>query len=72
MCSFLNLVRFWEKAVHVIQAGVVIGFSGLVDRMIEKTEEELQENLTIIATGGFSDIFALQSSQGQNNWPNRI
>ena len=52
-----------KNTVHAIQAGVVLGFSGLVDRIIGKTEEELQEKLTIIATGGLSDIFASQSSQ---------
>ena len=52
-----------KNTVHAIQAGVVIGFTGLVDRIIEKTEEELQQKLTIIATGGLSKVFADKSSK---------
>ncbi|HKJ41193.1 MAG TPA: type III pantothenate kinase [Sunxiuqinia sp.] len=52
-----------KNTVHAIQAGVVIGYSGLVDRIIEKTEEELQQKLTIIATGGLSNVFASHSSK---------
>lgn len=52
-----------KNTVHAIQAGVVFGFNGLVDRIIEKTEEELQKKLTIIATGGLSSVFARQSSK---------
>lgn len=52
-----------KNTVHAIQAGVVFGFNGLVDRIIEKTEEELQQKLTIIATGGLSSVFAKQSSK---------
>ncbi|MGQ7867751.1 type III pantothenate kinase [Sunxiuqinia sp. sy24] len=47
-----------RNTVHAIQSGVVIGYSGLVDRMIEQTELELQEKLHVVATGGLSGIFA--------------
>lgn len=46
------------NTVHAIQAGIVIGYTGLVDRIISKTEEQLQQPLKVLATGGLSGIFA--------------
>ncbi|MBT3383716.1 MAG: type III pantothenate kinase [Prolixibacteraceae bacterium] len=47
-----------ENTVHAIQAGVVFGFSGLVDSIIEKTRNELNEQITVVATGGLSSVIA--------------
>jgi type III pantothenate kinase len=45
-----------ENTVHAIQAGIVYGFTGLVDSMIERTQDELGEKLTVVATGGLSSV----------------
>ena len=45
-----------KKTVHAIQSGIVLGFSGLVDSMVSRTEAELGEKLTVIATGGLSSV----------------
>jgi type III pantothenate kinase len=47
-----------ENTVHAIQSGVIFGFSGLVDSIIERTQNELDEKLTVVATGGLSSIIA--------------
>ena len=47
-----------ENTIHAIQSGVVFGFSGLVDSIIERTQEEMKEKLTVIATGGLSAVIA--------------
>ncbi len=47
-----------ENTVHAIQAGVVYGFTGLVDSIVERTEDEMKERLTVIATGGLSSVVA--------------
>lgn len=52
-----------KNTVHAIQAGVVIGYSGLVDRIIEKTKEELKLELTVVGTGGLSNVFAGSSQK---------
>ncbi|TDO02796.1 type III pantothenate kinase [Sunxiuqinia elliptica] len=52
-----------RNTVHAIQSGVMIGYTGLVDRMIEQTEKELGEKLNVIATGGLSGIFNKESSR---------
>jgi len=48
-----------KNTIHAIQSGVVYGFAGLVDSIVSRTETELGEKLTIIATGGLS--FVLQN-----------
>lgn len=47
-----------ENTIHAIQSGVIFGFSGLVDSIIERTQNELNEKLTVVATGGLSPIIA--------------
>lgn len=47
-----------ENTIHAIQSGIVFGYTGLVDSMIERTEAELNEKLTVVATGGLSSVIA--------------
>jgi type III pantothenate kinase len=47
-----------ENTVHAIQSGVVYGFTGMVDSMIERTQDEIGETLNVVATGGLSKIIA--------------
>jgi type III pantothenate kinase len=47
-----------SNTIQAIQAGIVYGFSGLVDSIIERTETELAQKLSVIATGGLSTIIA--------------
>ena len=51
-----------KNTVNSIQAGIVYGYIGLVDRLIEKMIEELgEEDVKVIATGGFSSLIAAES-----------
>lgn len=54
-----------ENTIHAIQSGLVFGFAGLVDSIVSRTEEELGENLTVIATGGLSSVLKNVSSRIQ-------
>lgn len=45
-----------KNTIHAIQSGVIFGFTGLVDSIIERTQDELGEKLTVIATGGLSAV----------------
>ncbi len=42
--------------VTAIQSGVIYGYAGLVNSIIERTEAEIGEKLYVIATGGLSKI----------------
>ena len=53
-----------DSTVKSMQSGVVFGFIGLIDYIIEKILEEkhkTKDEVTIIATGGFSYLIAKQS-----------
>ncbi len=54
-----------DNTVHAIQAGIVLGFAGLVDSMVAGTETELLEKLTVIATGGLSSVLQNVSARIQ-------
>lgn len=45
-----------DSTPHAIQSGLVFGFAGLVDSMVSRTEAEISEQLTVIATGGLSSV----------------
>jgi type III pantothenate kinase len=47
-----------ENTVHAIQSGIVFGFAGLVDSMIERTQHELGRKISVVATGGLSQVIA--------------
>ncbi len=52
-----------KNTIHAMQAGIMYGYQGLIEKMIALTKEELAEPTTVIATGGLSQsIRALQAS----------
>jgi type III pantothenate kinase len=53
------------NTMQAIQSGIVLGFAGLVDSMVARTESELGVTLTVIATGGLSSVLQNISSRIQ-------
>lgn len=52
-----------KNTVTNMQSGIVYGFAGLVEYIVKKIKRELKsENVTTIATGGFSEIIAKEIS----------
>lgn len=47
-----------KNTTHAIQSGIVYGYTGLVDSMVERTEEEINKSLTVVATGGLCPVIA--------------
>lgn len=45
-----------ENTIHAIQSGIVFGFAGLIDSMVDRTEKELGTHLKVVATGGLSFV----------------
>jgi type III pantothenate kinase len=41
---------------HAIQAGIVLGYAGMVDSMVSNIEQELGEKPTVVATGGLANV----------------
>lgn len=47
-----------KNTVHAIQAGILLGYEGLVKSMIRRIEAELGGDCVAVATGGLSSIIA--------------
>ena len=53
-----------KNTVNSIQSGLVYGYIGMVDYIIEKMMQEMnvsESEITVIATGGFSNLIASES-----------
>jgi type III pantothenate kinase len=49
------------NTVAAMQSGIVFGWVGLIDGIVERIREELGEKATVVATGGYADIIAKES-----------
>jgi type III pantothenate kinase len=47
-----------KNTVHSMQSGIVYGYVGLVDGLVERLKGELGENCEVIATGGLARLIA--------------
>ena len=47
-----------RNTVSSMNAGIVFGYAGLVDGMVERIRREMGRELTVIATGGLAEIMA--------------
>ena len=48
-----------KNTVTNMQSGIFYGFAGLVEFLVRKIKREMKcENVTVVATGGFSEIIA--------------
>lgn len=45
-----------KNTVHAMQAGIVLGYKGLIESLLKGMKEELKGNAVIIATGGLSNV----------------
>jgi type III pantothenate kinase len=51
-----------RNTVHAIQAGVFFGYVAMVDGVVERIQREQGERSRVIATGGFAELIAAESS----------
>ncbi|MBL7843415.1 MAG: type III pantothenate kinase [Cyclobacteriaceae bacterium] len=52
-----------KNTVHAIQAGILLGYEGLVKSMLERIRAELNDsNLSTVATGGLSSVITPASN----------
>jgi type III pantothenate kinase len=45
-----------RNTVHAIQAGLLYGYEGMVERILSRVKEELKSDVSTVATGGLSSI----------------
>lgn len=58
-----------KNTVHSIQSGLLFGYAGLVDRIVEKIGTESGEELKVVATGGLAALIAPESKTIQSVEP---
>jgi len=51
-----------KNTIHAMQSGVVYGYAGMVDSMVEKISKEMGTKPKIIATGGLASLIKPASS----------
>lgn len=58
------------NTVHAIQSGVLLGYVGLVEGMINRFRREITGHVSVLATGGLSSIIAplTQQFSGVDPW----
>ncbi|MBN2027161.1 MAG: type III pantothenate kinase [Actinobacteria bacterium] len=45
-----------KNTVWSLQSGIIFGFAGQVDRLVELMREELDDGVTVVATGGLAEV----------------
>ncbi len=50
-----------RNTVHSMQSGIVFGYVGLVDGLVRRLTEEMQTEVTVIATGGLARLIEPES-----------
>ncbi len=58
-----------KNTVWSLQSGIVFGFAGQVDRVVELMQEELGAKATVIATGGLAEVVVDECRTVQFNDP---
>jgi type III pantothenate kinase len=51
-----------SNTVTAMQSGIVYGYASLVEGMLERIEKELGEKATVIATGGYAQLIANETT----------
>jgi type III pantothenate kinase len=49
------------NTVAAMQSGIIFGWTGLIDGIVERIQEELGEKAMVVATGGYASIIAKES-----------
>jgi len=52
----LPISSMGQDTITAMQSGIMIGYTGLVEKMIHSIKSEFGENMKVIATGGLSSI----------------
>jgi type III pantothenate kinase len=50
------------NTVSAMQAGIVFGYVGLIEGIIERIQREMKEKATVVATGGYAYIITPETN----------
>jgi type III pantothenate kinase len=49
------------NTIAAMQSGIVFGYTGLIDGVVTRIQEELGEKATVVATGGYASVIAKEA-----------
>jgi type III pantothenate kinase len=49
------------STLAAMQSGIIFGYAGLIDGIVNRIQEELGEKATVVATGGYARIIAQET-----------
>ncbi|MDP4099199.1 type III pantothenate kinase [Paenibacillus sp. P96] len=58
-----------RNTVHAMQAGIIFGYAGQVDGIVERIKQEMGAELKVIATGGLAELIAGETKSIQEICP---
>lgn len=50
-----------RNTIHAMQAGIIFGYAGQVDGIVERIKEEMKATPKVIATGGLAELIASET-----------
>jgi len=51
-----------QNTISAMQSGIVFGYVGLIEGIIERIQQELEEKATVVATGGYAYIITPETT----------
>ena len=51
-----------SNTVAAIQSGIVFGYVGLIEGMVARIQQELEEKATVVATGGYAELIGRETA----------
>lgn len=58
-----------KDTISAIQAGIIYGYAGLVDGIVERMKKELDSRAKVVATGGLAEIVAPETRSIESVYP---
>ncbi len=51
-----------RNTIHYIQSGLILGYTGLVEGLVRRMQQELGQECRVIATGGLAEVIAQETT----------
>lgn len=50
------------NTIHYMQSGIILGYAGLVEGLVGRMQREMDQECTVVATGGLADVIAKETN----------
>ena len=60
-CPFAVKIVIGRNTTHMLQSGMLYGYSGMIDNMVGRIRNELGTDARVVATGGLAHVIASET-----------